>query len=78
MMIRVEYHDGQQQLVRPYLLNKLIAEKAIARFERSDGWAVLGAAPLRAMDGRHHVAKERRAPFEKPHEADLIYKPQQH
>ncbi len=78
MMIRVEYHDGQQQLVRPYLLNKLIAERAISRFERSDGWAVLDEVPLRAADGRHPVTSERRAPIERPHEADLIYKPQQH
>ncbi|OHB32663.1 MAG: hypothetical protein A2X84_02330 [Desulfuromonadaceae bacterium GWC2_58_13] len=43
MMIRVEYPDGTQQLVRPYVLNQLIASKAIARFERSGGWVVLDA-----------------------------------
>lgn len=60
MMIRVEYHDGQQQLVRPEALNKMIAAGAIARFERSDGWAVLGEAPLRAKGVPPHPGPERR------------------
>lgn len=40
-MIRVEYPDGTQQMVNPYELNQLIANRAISRFERSAGWAVL-------------------------------------
>ena len=39
MMIRVEYKDGRQQLVRPHKLKKLIASRQIVRFERSGGWA---------------------------------------
>lgn len=48
MMIRVEYPNGTQQLVPPYVLNQLIASRAITRFERSGGWVSLdGNASLR-------------------------------
>ncbi|HEX9778991.1 MAG TPA: hypothetical protein VGA63_12665 [Geopsychrobacteraceae bacterium] len=51
MMIRVEYKDGQQQLVRPHQLKKLISSEQIVRFERSGGWATLGADVLRDPGG---------------------------
>lgn len=51
MMIRVEYKDGKQQLVRPHQLKKLIASEQIVRFERSGGWATLGADVLRDPGG---------------------------
>ena len=49
MMVRVEYPDGTQQLVHPYVLNQLIAARAITRFQRADGWALL--------DGTSHVRR---------------------
>ncbi|BCR03302.1 hypothetical protein DESUT3_03710 [Desulfuromonas versatilis] len=62
MMIRVEYPDGQQRLVRPNELDKLIASNGIKRFERSDGWAILGESPMRARGmGAFQSGRERRA-----------------
>ncbi len=60
MMIRVEYPDGTQQLVRPYVLSQLISKQAITRFERSGGWAVLGEAPLRSAGGSFFQGNSRR------------------
>ncbi len=60
MMIRVEYPDGEQRLVRPNELNKLIASKGIRRFERGDGWAVLGESPMRAKGTGAYQGRERR------------------
>ncbi len=58
MMIRVEYKDGQQRLVRPDELDELIAANGIHRFQRSDGWAVLGESPLRAINARAYSEKQ--------------------
>jgi hypothetical protein len=60
MMIRVEYPDGTQQLVRPYVLSQLISKQAITRFERSGGWAILGEARLRAAGGSFLRGENRR------------------
>lgn len=60
MMIRVEYRDGQQRLVRPSELDKLIASDGIRRFERSDGWAVLGESPMRAKGAGAFQGRDRR------------------
>lgn len=63
MMIRVEYRDGQQQLVRPHQLKKLISSEQIVRFERSRGWATLGVDILRDPGGNGDFAGiERRSP----------------
>jgi hypothetical protein len=62
MMIRVEYKDGQQRLVRPTELEEMIATSGISRFQRSDGWAVLGESPLRARGTGAYEGRERRAP----------------
>lgn len=63
MMIRVEYKDGQQQLVRPHQLKKLISSEQIVRFERSGGWATLGVDVLRVPGGGEtYTGVERRSP----------------
>jgi len=63
MMIRVEYKDGKQQLVRPHQLKKLIASEKIVRFERSGGWATLGSDILRDPGGNGEFhGTERRSP----------------
>ncbi|MDT8419777.1 MAG: hypothetical protein RQ754_05045 [Desulfuromonadales bacterium] len=63
MMIRVEYKDGQQQLVRPHQLKKLISSEQIVRFERSGGWATLGVDVLRVPGGSEsYTGVERRSP----------------
>jgi len=64
MLIRVEYQDGQQELVRPHALKKLLSANQITRFERSDGWAVIGEATLRNTGGNaDYDGPERRASY---------------
>ncbi len=62
MMIRVVYKDGEEQLVRPQVLDKLIANNGILKFERSDGWAVLGESSMRAKGVAHYPERDRRVP----------------
>ncbi len=64
MMIRVEYHDGEQQLVRPHQLKKLLSHNQISGFERSDGWAKIGEVQLRNPGGNNnYTGPERRSPY---------------
>lgn len=63
MLIRVEYPNGQQELVRPRTLNKLLSARQITGFERSDGWARIGEAILRSPGGNTtYRGPERRTP----------------
>ncbi|PLX83173.1 MAG: hypothetical protein C0617_11575 [Desulfuromonas sp.] len=64
MMIRVEYTDGQQQLVRPHLLKKLLASRTIAWFERSGQWARVDEDALRNPGGNaDYSGPERRSAY---------------
>ena len=61
MMIRVMYHDGNTEMVRPPLLNLLIQRKRIQKFRRDNGWSVLGQDPLRGNQDKNYTGPERRA-----------------
>ena len=60
MMIRVMYHDGWTEMVRPPVLQHLIETGKIYKFRRSDGWAVLGIDQVRAPKRRPYRGQERR------------------
>lgn len=62
MMVRVMYHDGMTEMVRPPVLQHLIETGKILKFRRSDGWAVLGADPIRVQLNHGFRGDERRQP----------------
>jgi len=60
MMIKVRYPDGATRMVRPPLLIQLIETRKIIEFRRSDGWARIGADPLRDRRPHEYAGPERR------------------
>jgi hypothetical protein len=49
-LIRVELKDGAICRMVPRALNIFLSQDKVSRFERSDGWAVVGVDPLRGMN----------------------------
>ncbi|PLX78142.1 MAG: hypothetical protein C0615_04085 [Desulfuromonas sp.] len=60
MMVRVMYHDGMTEMVRPPVLQHLIRTGKIHKFRRSDGWAILGVDPMRTKKEFDYRGQERR------------------
>ena len=60
MMVRVMYHDGMTEMVRPPVLQHLIETRKIHKFRRSDGWATLGVDPIRSKMKGDFGGKDRR------------------
>ena len=48
MLIRVMYDDGRLGVVKPQLLDKLLEEKNVTSFMRSEGWVVVGRDAIRS------------------------------
>ena len=61
MLIRVMYFSDKYDMVKPFLLDELIASKRVKKFRRSDGWATIGVDPVRGMGGSYS-GLERRKP----------------
>jgi len=59
MLIKVIYQNDKYDMVRPSLLNELIASKKIKKFYRSGGWADIEKDPIRRAVGSY-VGLERR------------------
>lgn len=53
-LIRVELTDGTVCRMAPKALNVFLTQSQVFQFERSDGWAVVGVDPLRAMGKKNH------------------------
>jgi hypothetical protein len=47
MLLKVIYQNDKYDMVRPSLLNELIASKKIKKFYRSGGWVDIGRDPIR-------------------------------
>ena len=60
MLIRVVYQNNKHDLVKPFLLGKLIASGQVKKFLRSDGWAIIGVSPLRGNNDGRYGGIERR------------------
>ena len=60
-LIKVEMNDGTMCQMAPRALDMFLARGDIARFKRSDGWAVVGVDPLRKpKHDLHYDGPERR------------------
>jgi hypothetical protein len=59
MLLKVMYQNGKYDMVRPSLLDDLIASKKIKKFYRSGGWADIETDPIRRAVGSY-VGLERR------------------
>jgi hypothetical protein len=61
MLIKVMYKDGKYGMVKPFLLDKLIASGKIIKFLRSEGWATIGVDRIRGTgNGARYRGPERR------------------
>jgi len=59
MLLKVLYQNDKYDMVRPSLLNELIASKKVKKFYRSGGWADIERDPIRQSVGSY-VGPERR------------------
>lgn len=60
MMIRIMYNNGSFDIVKPGMLNMLLADNRVSSFKRSSGWAVVGRDPIRGIGGMGYVGPDRR------------------
>jgi len=63
LLISVLYHDDEQDIAKPYQLDKLISSGKIKKFLRSSGWITVGVDPIRGMGGSYK-GPERRKSYE--------------
>ena len=62
MLLKVMYQDDKYDMVRPSLLNELIASKKIKKFYRSGGWADIERDPIRGSGGSYIGPERRKQP----------------
>lgn len=60
MLIRVKYVDDRFDMVRPEILDRLLASGKVREFERHDGWIMPGAATLRSKNRNSYSGPDRR------------------
>jgi hypothetical protein len=64
MLIEVMYQNNEYGMVKPFLLDKLIASGKIIKFLRSDGWVTIGVDRIRgARNGGCYKGPERRKDY---------------
>lgn len=62
MLIRVMYHEGRFDMVKPQMLDNLLGKKRVSTFKRAGGWAVIGQDPIRSNHrNRNYGGPERRS-----------------
>lgn len=62
MLIPVIYPDGRHDLVKPFILDRLIDREEVRSFKRSSGWVALGVDPVRTRRGDNgYQGAERRS-----------------
>jgi len=60
MLIRVKYVDERFDMVRPEILDRLLASGKVREFERHDGWVMPSTATLRSKDKIGYTGPDRR------------------
>jgi hypothetical protein len=61
MMIQIVYQDGRHDMVKPVLLERLIEERGISQFRRTEGWVNVAVDPVRKRGRRMYSIPERRS-----------------
>jgi hypothetical protein len=59
MLIRVMYQDEKFDMVKPSVLDDLIASGKLKQFFRSGGWTLIGIAQLRGRGGSYEGPERR-------------------
>jgi len=60
MLIPVIYPDGKHDMVKSYLLDRLIAAQQIRQFKRTEGWVDIGSKQIRGKSHKSYLGPERR------------------
>ncbi len=60
MLIKVMYQNDTYDMVKPFMLDELIAHARIKKFLRASGWVEIGLDPIRGIGGGAYLGKERR------------------
>jgi hypothetical protein len=64
MLIEVMYKDGRYGMVKPFLLDKIIASGEIIKFLRSERWVTIGVDRIRGTgNGALYKGPERRKDY---------------
>lgn len=61
MLIRVKYVDDRFDMVRPDILDHLLAAGKVREFQRQDGWVMPGIGNLRRKHRNGYSGTERRS-----------------
>jgi hypothetical protein len=60
MLIRVMYNDGRFDMIKPNMLDDLLAKLTVTSFKRTSGWAVVGRDPVRSSVRSNYRGTDRR------------------
>jgi hypothetical protein len=60
MLIRILYQNGKFDMVKPSILDELIASGKLKNFFRSEGWVTIGIDSTRGMDGIYEGPERRK------------------
>jgi hypothetical protein len=60
MLIPVIYPNGKHDLVKDFLLSRLIEDEGITKFKRSDGWVSTTAKNIRRSQSLFYDGPKRR------------------
>jgi hypothetical protein len=63
MLMKVMYKNNEYGIVKPFLLDELIASGKITKFLRSEGWVTIGVDRTRVSDYRYKGAERRKNSF---------------
>lgn len=60
MLIPVIYPNGNHDMVKDFLLNKMIEQQEIIQFKRKEGWIDIKSDKVRAQSRKFYNGPERR------------------
>lgn len=61
MLIRIVYRNEKYDLVKPLVLNRMLADGRVKKFLRSGGWTNTGTDRMRGIGGDYKGSERRTA-----------------